>query len=316
MNNPFKFINRIRKKKVNFFPIFFISLSIIVSMNLYADQNFDWTSIKHQVKFEHLTTKHGLSQSSVLCIVHDSRGFMWFGTEDGLNMYDGYEFKIFRPEPENPYSITNNRIFALHEDREGILWIGTNGGGLNKFDHKTGRFYAYRESGSSGSISADNISTIYEDRKGNLWFGTIDMGLNKLPQKEKHKDYPFFISYIHDPGDPNSLSNNHITSVYEDHRDTLWIGTEGGGLNRLVPGKYKHSSPTFISYKTGIYPVVTSICEDQKKNLWIGTKNGLYRFNRKIKKFSHYPANPRDPRSLSHNYITKMLDLYRWWWTQ
>ena len=95
---------------------------------------------KHRISFEHLTSIEGLSQSNVLCIMQDSRGYMWFGTQDGLNKYDGYEVKVYRKDPSNRNSLSNDYIKAITEDKYGNLWISTWCSGINKFDRKTERF--------------------------------------------------------------------------------------------------------------------------------------------------------------------------------
>ncbi|MCB0316718.1 MAG: hypothetical protein KDH84_26265, partial [Calditrichaeota bacterium] len=93
---------------------------------------------------EHLSINEGVSQNTVFCIFQDRRGFMWFGTEDGLYRFDGYRFTGFTHDWRDPQSISHNMISTIFEDRQGQLWIGTNGGGLNRFDHETERFIHFR----------------------------------------------------------------------------------------------------------------------------------------------------------------------------
>ena len=88
------------------------------------------------INFKHISLDQGLSQSSIFSIIQDSKGFMWFGTQDGLNKYDGYDFTVFKPDPDIPTSLSHNQISFLYEDRNGMIWIGTTGGGLNRFDPK------------------------------------------------------------------------------------------------------------------------------------------------------------------------------------
>ena len=90
--------------------------------------------------FEQISLEQGLSQSVVLSILQDSRGFMWFATQDGLNRYDGHEFVVYKHDSENPNSLSDNFVNALYEDPSGALWIGTNGGGLDRLDPGTGQF--------------------------------------------------------------------------------------------------------------------------------------------------------------------------------
>lgn len=273
-----------------------------------------WSQFKHPVKFQHLSVEQGLSQSSVLCIVQDHKGFLWFGTEDGLNRYDGYRFTTFRPETGNRYSLSYNIVFAIHEDRRGRLWVGTNGGGLNRFDHRLERFIRYTAiPGKSNSISDLNINCIYEDRDGCLWIGTALGGLKKLlPDGANDPATAVFVRYRHEPDDPGSLSGNNITSIYRDAGGVLWVGTNNSGLNKMVPGSpvQENSKPTFIRYRIppdagASFPAnnVMALGEDRHKTLWVGTQNGLYRFHPETGKTERCRADTGDPSCLSHDYI-------------
>ena len=116
------------------------------------------------VRFHHLGINDGLSQSSIKTIVQDSVGFLWFGTEDGLNRYDGYTFTIFRHDPADSFSISDNYIWKLLRSRTGDLWIGTLKGGLNRYEISTGRFIAYRNiPNDSESLSNDNVPSLFEE---------------------------------------------------------------------------------------------------------------------------------------------------------
>ena len=138
-----------------------------------------------EIIFDHLSLEHGLSQSSVYTIIQDSQGFMWFGSEDGLNQYDGYQFKISRNDPENPNTLGANTIFEIFEDTRGDLWIGTWNGGLNKYNRDTNIFTSYKHDPSdSNSIGSDIIYSIYEDKSGVLWIGTGDGGLNRFDKQK------------------------------------------------------------------------------------------------------------------------------------
>lgn len=148
---------------------------------------------QHKVAFERISLEAGLSQSAVFCILQDRKGFLWVGTEDGLNRYDGYEFKIFRHDPDNPGSLSNNQVRALYEDSSGILWVGTRGG-LNRFDRETETFTCYRKStdknthpDNSHFLGGNLIRTILEDSTGVLWVGTEDGGVSCLTDRLKMK---------------------------------------------------------------------------------------------------------------------------------
>jgi signal transduction histidine kinase/ligand-binding sensor domain-containing protein len=310
------------KEKVSISKHIFLGLLLLVftimdaagSTGTSTREKVRWTSIHHTVKFKKITTRDGLSQSSVLCILQDREGYMWFGTEDGLNKYDGYDFTIYRPEPDNPYSLSSNRIFALYEDHKGTLWIATNGGGLNRFERETGRFYHYRnDDETSFSIGDDNVYTIYEDNSHRLWFGTLGGGLHKLVPADKEGAPPTFIKYKHDPGNPNSIANNNIRAIYQDQEGSLWIGTDGGGLDKLIPGKKANDTPEFVHYGDDLKtpgmsesPAVMAISEDDRFVLWIGTDNGLYSLDRKRAVFTRFPADLNNAYSMSHNYVRRL----------
>jgi ligand-binding sensor domain-containing protein len=130
-----------------------------------------------EIRFDRIQADKGLSQSSILCILQDSHGFMWFGTHDGLNHYDGYTFKVYKPEPQNPNSLSSSDVMSVYEDRSKALWVGTAGGGLNRFDPETEQFVHYRhDPRNPGSLSDDNVYAVFEDRTGVLWAGTYGAG--------------------------------------------------------------------------------------------------------------------------------------------
>ncbi|OQW93474.1 MAG: hypothetical protein BWK79_10910 [Beggiatoa sp. IS2] len=117
-------------------------------------------SLAEELQFEHLSVSDGLSQPVILCILQDSKGLMWFGTEDGLNRYDGYKFTIYKREPNNPNSLSGNYIWSIQEDSEGILWVGTNEG-LNRFDtiHQTVKRY-YHDENNPTSLSHSDVRAV------------------------------------------------------------------------------------------------------------------------------------------------------------
>ena len=248
------------------------------------------------IRFEHISLEEGLTQSSIYCILQDSRGFLWFGTEDGLNKYDGYTFTHYRHVPDDPHSLSHNHVWTMIEDDEGTLWIGTNGGGLNRFDRDTEQFTQYRGGNSSRDVSGDFIRTIYQDREGTLWIGTEGDGLCRFDRAKEH-----FVHYYHDPNNFGSLSSNVVHAIYQDRDGVLWIGTDGGGLDRFDPVAehffhYQHvpGNPHSLSSNA-----VRAIFQDREGMLWIGTDDGgLNRFDPDSGQFTRYRHDPYRPDSL------------------
>ncbi|MFO7890066.1 MAG: two-component regulator propeller domain-containing protein [bacterium] len=266
------------------------------------------------ITFENLGIKDGLSQSSIYCILQDCRGFIWFGTEDGLNKYDGYTFYIYRNNPQDPYSISYNYIRAICEDcvnDKNILWIGTYGGGLNKFDTEIEKFFNYRnDPRNNNTISNNFIKALCKDEEGFIWIGT-EQGLNRFnPRTEK------FITFYNKPDKPQSLSDDNINVVYADSFGILWVGTQRGGLNKIkFTGKnqdsidiirYQHNEQDNWSISSNC---VTSIYEDYSGRLWIGTDNGaLHRFDREQQKFERYTYHKEGSANTGNDDITAVRE--------
>ncbi|MVN21383.1 hybrid sensor histidine kinase/response regulator [Mucilaginibacter arboris] len=268
-----------------------IVLSLVILSSLYGNA-------QQKVKFTHLTTDNGLSQSTVQCILKDKYGFMWFGTEDGLNRYDGYRFNFYRNSPNNPHSLCANRITSLFEDKQGVLWVATNGG-LSKYDRSNDSFTNYHPTGSNGSISSDAITSINQDYLGNLWIGTYQ-GLNLFNSNRNE-----FKQYKANPANPDSLSSNAITAIFEDHQHNLWIGTNNG-LN--LYDRKKNQFIKFFQQKNNQESLtdnhIRAIAQDETGNLWIGTdEGGLNEYNYNKHTFFAYKTNPKNSNSISSNTI-------------
>lgn len=231
---------------------------------------------------------------------------MWFGTERGLNRYDGYRFKVYAHQPDNPKSFPNETIRVLYVDREGVLWSGTSGSGLSRFDPLSETFTHYRhDPRDSTSLSSDFVWALFEDEAGQFWVGSTN-GLNLLD-----RDTGQFTHYRHNPNDPASLSADHVNAILEDHSGQLWVGTDGGGLNlfnretgSFTPFRHDPNDPTSLSHD-----VVQVIYEDHLGELWIGTQSGgLNLLNLETGTFKHFHNDPGDSASLSHNDVSALLE--------
>ena len=257
---------------------------------------------KENLKFDHLDINSGLSQNHVLCAVQDSRGFMWFGTRDGLNRYDGYKFTIYRNIAGDEHSLSNNFVTSIIEDSKGVIWIATNGGGLNRYEKDKDWFTHFKhENANANSISSNMLSSVTEDHEGNLWIGTNDAGLNvfnPVTNKIQH--------YISHADDGKSLSGNYVKCILEDHAHNIWVGVFGGGLNlfnnqekSFTVFNYNKSNSTTISSDN-----VFTIYEDSRNHLWIGTDGGgIDLLNTQTGQFSRFMHDPHNSNSLPVNSV-------------
>lgn len=276
------------------------------------------------IAFDCLTLDQGLSQSTVASIVQDSEGYMWFATVDGLNKFDGYKFTVYRNDPADSNSISDNWITSLCLGQEGRLWIGTLSRGLCKYDSRTGKFSCYSfdanliDSPDRQRILADlpftysylnyySIKSIYEDKSGHLWIGTFGSGLFRFD-----KENEVFIHYPYRFKEKNDLAYNimSICETVQDENSTLWIGTYGGGLVKFVEhegfsySKHDPNNPNSLNDDRiiSIYP------DTVYQSLWIGTYGGgLNKFDLNIDSFERYKNDPSNNKSLSSNYVMSIL---------
>jgi len=291
----------IRKITFKFLTVFFIV--VLCKTGILSARSSLTADFYNDIKFERLSIEHGLSQITVHAILQDSKGFLWFGTEDGLNRFDGYKFVTFRHDDNDSTSISDNFIWSIIEDKSGFIWIGTNGGGLNRYDYLSNSFtYYMHDPKNANSISENNIRKVFEDSGGELWIGTNSSGLCKFDRSQNK-----FIR-ITSNKNPNSLSSNNIRFISEDENKNLWIATDGGGVN-----KFDKNTNKFFPYYSFIFnkniiaaPVVWSLL-NEGNIVWIGTyENGLIKFNVKTGKVENhfYRANNN---SLIQNNITYIL---------
>jgi len=256
------------------------------------------------IHFENLSIEDGLSQGTVFCILQDSKGFMWFGTEDGLNRFDGYNFKVYRNSPNNPNSPSHNYIRIFYEDRDDQLWIGTYGGGLNRYDSRKDRFSRFKtDPADPGSLSDNFVTSIYEDRSGFLWIGT-ENGLNRFDP-----DSETFIRFMPDPDEPTRLMSGAIRAILEDQRGNLWVGTVDG-LHR-----FNASDQTFVRYvsinrnpHSLSHNQVHALYEDRTGTLWVGTYDGLNVYDPETDGFDRIKDHPEDPHRLNDGEINVIYE--------
>jgi ligand-binding sensor domain-containing protein/signal transduction histidine kinase len=240
-----------------------------------------------------------LAEDKVICLFKDREGNIWTGLHSkGPNHFNTTppRFETFRHEPGNPNSPGADFVNAIYQDHEGILWIGTDDA-LNRVDRKTGEYTRF----AGGVGNKPMIIAINEDSSGNLWAGTFGHGLNRFDRRTGK-----FTTYLHNPADPSSLSNDEVHRLFVDHTGTLWVATDDG-LDRFDPatGSFKIYKVDPRSRRSQAY---ASIAEDRHGMLWLGSGySGLHRFNPATGQFVVYKANPTDSRSLQDNAVPSIL---------
>jgi len=290
-----------------------MSLKSYLLLLLFFANCFFAYSQKQPLRFDHLGRNEGLTQSNVTCIMQDSRGFMWFGTQDGLNKYDGYLFLPYKNIPGDSTSIANNYITGIIEDARGNLWVATWGGGIEHFDRNKERFTHYRHNtNNANTLSDDFVTSLVQTRDGNIWAGTQKGGLNRLnPATGK------FTHYMFNKNDAHSISDNFVVTLYEDSHQHLWAGTLHGGLNLLNANgaftRYQQqpNNPASLSHNS-----ICKIFEDSQHRLWIGTRGGgLNEMDEKTGAFRCFKNDPNNPNSLPINVVFDITedDSHRLW---
>jgi diguanylate cyclase (GGDEF)-like protein len=258
-------------------------------------------ALSRTIRFERLSTDHGLSQSSVMSLLQDSQGFMWFGTEAGLNRYDGRTFTVYRHDVHDPVSIPSDFVWDVAEDANGDLWVATEGGGLARWERATDRFvhYPVDPKGSSGTPSRQ-LRTVHVDSKGSVWAGTKDAGLVRLDPRSGH-----WQSFRSDPGDPESLADDGVYAIHEGPAGTLWVGTNRG-LSRFEP-----ATGRFLSYyhepnnpRSLGADRIRGIHEDREGRLWVATfGGGLDVLAKGGERFEHIRHDAANPRGLADDFV-------------
>jgi len=261
---------------------------------------------KDVLEFSHLTTADGLTHSNVTCVFQDSHGFMWFGTEDGLNRYDGYHLISYKRETNNKFSLSNNFIKDIVEDANGDLWIGTMGGGLNRYDRNTNRFTQFRNKlGDSTTLSNDFIADLMMDNKGRIWIST-SKGLNVFDLKTYK-----FQTYYHRKNEPGSLNEDQSTFTFQDSRNRVWIASGANGLDRFdePSNGFVHftHNPAIKNSLSG--NKITTLFEDSKHNFWVGTAgNGLNLMDPITGRCQVFLREKNNPNSLCDNVVFSITE--------
>ena len=260
-----------------------------------------------EIIFNKVIPSDGKNFVHVTGITQDVTGYMWFATKKGLYRYDGNVMTSYKNNPLNPNSLVSNFLESISVDSSGIIWIGTFGAGLERFDPLTGIFtHFHHDPKDPASLGNDIVTQVLQDHQGLLWVGTYG-GLDRF-DSETGK----FIHYRHTANDTTSISNNQVRAIYEDRQRTLWIGTgspygdgggpEEGGLNRM--NKKTGTFTRYLHDPNNVHSLISNkvraIFEDNQNVLWIGTAaNGLHKMNRQLGTFERIIYDPAHPEKLS-----------------
>lgn len=300
------------------------------------------------IRFSRLSTAQGLSQTRVSHIVEDNRGFVWFGTQYGLDRYDGYEYKVFTHDPARANSLNCVFIHSLFKDRSGALWVGCNSY-LDRFDTVTETFTHYQIDAQGPGKVANAVDPISQDRAGMLWLA-IGKGLFRL-----NPDTGQIIRYLHDSSNSLSLSSNkvkctledssgrfwvidgddleefdrsrgrvvlrihlnestHYASLHEDHLGVLWViftGGNGSGVAVLNRNTNRLISYSLYDKASGkeMREGFLAMLEDRNKTLWFASLGaGLLKFDREHQVFIRYQNHPNDLESLAEDRVISLCE--------
>ena len=267
----------------NHINLLIVSVILLIS-NLSAEEN---------VVFKHYSVDDGLSQNTVMAIMQDRKGFMWFGTWDGLNKFDGYKFTIYKSRPGDHSNISNNRIDYIHEDKFGYIWFQTYDGKFHRFDPKTEQFYSLPFSTNRFIYNVEREKRFFESSTGELWIATNDIGAIRVINDTKKSEVKV-IEYS--TFSQNQIFGNTIHFIFEDSKKNIWIGTEKGlqsinpqsNLIKTYQPNGKDASNAFIS----VFETKDYLClGDDNGNVWM------------------YSNTSNDFKKLNLNYKTNITDI-------
>ncbi len=264
------------------------------------------TGICQNLRFDSYSTSEGLAHSNTIGLHVDDLGFTLIGTDDGLSIYDGVGFKTLQRKHDDDNSLLDNRILAIEEDDDGIIWLGSDLG-LTRYDRRQEQFRRYvTDPRNDNSLLGDNICAILFDASGRLWLGSSG-GLSLY-----RPDTDDFLNFRHDAYDQNSLVAGEVKCITEHPSGEIWIGTDKG-LSRFNP-----NTNVFLNYSAEensplqlADDEVRSIAFDSQDRAWIGHfSKGLTRYNLNTGELDYFDHNADNPNSLSNNFVQGIIETY------
>jgi len=289
-----------------------LALLILFSSALWAEQPVrrHWTSFAYPASFEHISVESGLSQSTVHCILQDRKGFLWFGTDTGLNRYDGHRFQVFHPGKDPARSLSGDWILNLLEDRRGYLWVATRDGGLSILDPETDTWLPLPPDASG--FPSKTINALAEDPEGHVWIDSLAGGLHRVSKHWRMPARPFFEPISTSPSGLASPQEQGITALFFDRKGTLWIGSLFFGLGKRVSGPGE--KPVFSYYAhdpkrpgASAPSAIRWIQEDAFGLLWMGTDHGPYNFDPESGVFRQWTTVEGESLSLGNDRVYQIL---------
>ncbi len=268
-----------------------LKVNIIISICLFIP--FLIMGQNQSSKFKHLTSENGLSQSTITCILKDSRGFMWFGTEDGLNKYDGTSFIVYRHMPDDSESLSSSYITSIVEQEDGFLWIGTKNG-LNYFNPNNEKFKQYlHDPNDTKSLGHNEINTLQISNDGRLLIGTPN-GLNLFDPDTGFSKYTSV----------NTKNSYNVISMVQDKERYLWV-LSSEMLERI---KIDNGSFSKVQFQKSFKSSFKYTMLLDSLNLWIGTDNGLVRFDLRTEASNIYRFSGLNKSKNKRNNILSIIN--------
>jgi len=249
-------------------------------------------------KQEWIDPSGGSAQAArIIALLTDVAGDEWVGTWGSGLVHGRPGVALFGVISVSPEGLSARDITAIFSDRTGKLWVGTTAGGLDRRDAGAASFHHYDAPGLGGSVIS-----IYGAKDGTTWFGTYDF-LGRIDSSGKFK------KLVHDPSNPASLSGGYVTAILQDGLGQLWVGTGGGGINRLRPGSesFEHFSYSASDPNTPSDDYVTVLYESSSGTLWVGTRSGgLNECDRQQLRCRRYL--PKSEHAIGHHYVTSIFE--------